>query len=135
MGGIRDDRHSPLSFRYDRGKAFTPNKILWPEMNNPAASCGVSNTLAQVPFVASHGESDPQRLKRPSVARPGIFFGHNERFGDRTRRRKITEGVQPQRRFDWRFALYKAAITQALFEFTAAVRASFAGRHRLKAPF
>ena len=33
-------------------------------MNNPAASCGVSNTLAQVPFVASHGESDPQRLKR-----------------------------------------------------------------------
>ena len=31
-------------------------------MNNPAASCGVSNTLAQVPFVASHGESDPQRL-------------------------------------------------------------------------
>ena len=83
MGGIRDGRHSPLSFRYDRGKAFTPNKILWPE------------------------------LKRPGVARPGIFFGHNERFGDRTRRRKIIEGVQPQRRLDRRFAL-KAAITQAL---------------------
>ena len=105
MGGIRDRRHSPLSFHYDRGKAFTPNKILWPE------------------------------LKGPCVARPGIFFGHNERFCDRTRSRKIIEGVQPQRRLDRRFALYKAAITQALFEFTAAVRASFAGRHRLKAPF
>ena len=43
----------PLSFRYDCGKAFTPNKILWPE------------------------------LKRPGVARPGIFFAHNERFCDK----------------------------------------------------
>lgn len=96
---------SPLSFRYDRGKAFTPNKILWPE------------------------------LKRLGVARPGIFFGHNERFCDRTHSRKIIEGVQPQRRLDRRFALYKAAITQALFEFAAGVRASFAGHHRLKTPF
>ena len=31
-------------------------------MNSPAASCGVSNTQAEIPFVASHGESDPQRL-------------------------------------------------------------------------
>lgn len=96
---------SPLSFLYDRGKAFTPNKILWPE------------------------------LKRPGVARPGIFFGYNERFGDRTRSRKMIESVQPQGRLDRRFALYKAAITQALFEFAAAVRASVAGHQRLKSPF
>lgn len=96
---------SPLIFLHDRGKAFTLNKILWPE------------------------------LKRPGVARPGIFFAHNERFCDRTRSRKIIEGVQPQRRLDRRFALYKAAITQALFEFAAAVRASVACRQRLKSPF
>ena len=32
-------------------------------MNNPAASCGVSNTQTKKSLVASHGELNPERLK------------------------------------------------------------------------
>ena len=39
-------------------------RLIWSRvMNNPAASRGVSNTQSEAPFVASHGELNPKRLR------------------------------------------------------------------------
>ena len=47
-------------------------------MNNPAASCGVSNTQTKKSLVASHGELNPERLKSTLSMRRKRCLGWRE---------------------------------------------------------
>ena len=50
-------------------------------MNNPAASCGVSNTQTKKSLVASHGELNPERLKSTVARKSPLKFPQGNKNG------------------------------------------------------